>query len=137
MTVSFKIDGRPFGKERPRCGNGHIYTPTKTRDYERMVQGVYDHTGAGKLGGYINIYVTANFRIPTSFTKEEREKALSGTKRPGRPDIDNILKIIADSLNGYAYDDDSRVILMVGRKAYSADGDSVVVQIESTDGRKA
>lgn len=135
MTVSFKIEGRPFGKERPRSGNGHIYTPSKTRDYERMVRGIYDHTGAGKLTGYINLYVTANYRIPKGMTKAEREKAVNGTRRPGRPDVDNILKVIADSLNGYAYDDDSRVILAVGRKVYCEDGDSVIVQIESTDGR--
>lgn len=135
MTVSFKIEGRPFGKERPRSGNGHIYTPPKTRCYERMVREIYDSTGAGKLPGYINLYVTSNYRIPESFTKAERENAINGTKRPGKPDVDNVIKIVADALNGYAYDDDSRVILEVGRKVYCEDGDSVIVQIESTDGR--
>jgi Holliday junction resolvase RusA-like endonuclease len=36
-----------------------------------------------------------------------------------KPDIDNVLKVILDSLNGVAYIDDSKVVEVIGRKRYA------------------
>ncbi|RGS43529.1 hypothetical protein DWX94_04215 [Coprococcus eutactus] len=37
--ISFKIDGEPKGKGRPRFGKGSTYTPTETKDYEHKLVG--------------------------------------------------------------------------------------------------
>lgn len=36
-----------------------------------------------------------------------------------KPDIDNVIKVIADALNGVAYDDDKQIIDVSARKVYS------------------
>lgn len=45
----------------------------------------------------------------------------------GKPDIDNIIKIVMDALNGYAYQDDTQVVQLDARKEYAADGVSRLV----------
>ena len=45
---------------------------------------------------------------------------LSGAIRPTKkPDIDNIVKIVLDSLNGVAYIDDSQVVALLVEKHYA------------------
>lgn len=46
---------------------------------------------------------------------------LAGKIRPTkRPDADNVLKAIADGLNGLAYHDDAQLVEMKGAKYYDA-----------------
>ena len=52
-----------------------------------------------------------------------------------KPDIDNIVKVVADALNGAAYHDDTQIIFTVAKKAYSAvEGLDVTVE-EYAEGR--
>jgi len=53
----------------------------------------------------------------------------NGAIRPtNKPDLDNIAKIILDSLNGIAYKDDSQVVSLTVIKHYS-DNPCVVVRM--------
>ena len=36
MKIAFAVEGEPRGKERPRFGNGQVYTPDKTTTYENQ-----------------------------------------------------------------------------------------------------
>lgn len=118
--VSFEIPGKPMAKGRPRfMKNGHTYTPNDTASYENLVKLAYKQTGARKLAGQIQGYICAWFPIPKSTGKKqaslmERQK-IHPTKKP---DLDNIAKIIFDSLNGIAYDDDSQIVAMTLIKRY-------------------
>lgn len=47
------------------------------------------------------------------------EEALAGKLPPGKPDIDNILKVVLDGLNGIAYKDDKQVVLTQCKKVYA------------------
>ena len=53
--------------------------------------------------------------------------------RPGRGknggDLDNLLKLVLDSLNGVAYDDDSQIALMHSEKRYARDGEAPETRI--------
>ena len=64
-------------------------------------------------------------------TKKERalieEGILSPTKKP---DIDNIVKIILDSLNGIAFKDDNQITKIEVEKAYTFDEERVYVKVE-------
>ena len=52
-----------------------------------------------------------------------------------KPDMDNIVKVVADALNGVAYQDDKQVILVSAKKAYSAmEGLDITVE-EYSSGR--
>lgn len=74
--------------------------------------------------------VCAYYKIQKNISKKERADKLSGRIRPTKkPDADNILKIIADSLNGLAYHDDAQIVYAKVEKYYS-DEPRVSVRIE-------
>lgn len=125
----FKIPGSPKGKGRPRFYQGHAVTPKETREYEREIAGEYISAGGKKFDGYVEIKITAFFPIPKSTTKKDRQLIEQGILLPAKkPDIDNIIKVVLDGLNGVAYGDDSQVISVFGEKKYS-DNPGVLVEI--------
>lgn len=92
--VKFNIPGRPVPKQRPRVGrNGNIYTPRKSREYEKTVARVgrlaFKNPYAGPVSLQVQIY-------------------LASTGNAG--DLDNYVKSIQDGLNGIAWQDDRQVI---------------------------
>lgn len=125
-SMNIIIDGEPIGKGRPRVTNrgsfAHAYTPKRTKNYEKQVQQSYfNQIGVGtKLEGPIKTEVKAFFPIPKSSTKKQRELMLKDKiKHIHKPDLDNVYKSVFDALNGLAYNDDSQIIIMNGRKYYS------------------
>ncbi len=128
--MKLTIPGEPTGKARPRVTTrGITYTPTKTVNYETLVKELYyiEH-GNQRLEGEIKARITAYFSIPKSASKKKQVAMLSGQIRPTKkPDGDNLAKIILDSLNKLAYNDDSQVVDLTVSKYY---GDSPRVEIE-------
>ncbi|CZR99694.1 Endodeoxyribonuclease RusA [Clostridioides difficile] len=58
-------------------------------------------------------------KINTKAYKDAIAK-VEGLIRPSKkPDLDNIIKSVADSLNGIAYKDDSQIVEVVSKKYYS------------------
>lgn len=116
----FTIAGDPRGKQRPRFNGktGSAYTPSETVAYEKRVKYGYVMEGGKKLVDVpVRIEVWAFFRIPTSISKKKQE-AMVGQPATKKPDIDNILKIVLDGLNGAAYDDDKQVVQAMVHKCY-------------------
>ena len=59
----------------------------------------------------LEVFVLSCYEIPKSYSNKRREDALHNRLFPTKkPDIDNVLKIILDALNGVAYHDDTQVI---------------------------
>ena len=121
MTYKLTIPGEPVAKGRPRVCKWGTYTPAKTVNYETLVKELFIMEHFGKqLEGQIAMTVTAYFGIPKSASKRVRADMLSGIARPTKkPDVDNLIKIIADALNGLAYKDDSQIVLAIIEKWYS------------------
>jgi len=116
----FIIDGAPQGKGRPRFGNGHAYTPEKTRDYEELVGWEYKRQVNKFYEGAVAMAIFAYYPIPKSATKANRAKMLSAEIRPQcKPDADNIAKVFADALNGIAYKDDAQIVELRVYKYYA------------------
>lgn len=134
MTVKFEAEGDPVGKARPRVTKaGHAYTPGKTAAKEHEVRTCYREAAGGfAFDGNkpLGVAITAYYRIPKSYTKGRRLAAEHNITRPGRPDIDNVLKLVLDALNGIAYGDDSQVCHIEAYKYY---GDRARVEVEITD----
>ena len=123
MIVRFTIPGEPFGKQRPRhLKNGHTYTPRQTTDHETAIKYEYRRQCGYRFptGAYISIGVIAFYKIPSSATKSAKGKMLAGTVLPSvKPDVDNVLKLIMDALEGECYGNDKNVIHAQIRKEYS------------------
>jgi Holliday junction resolvase RusA-like endonuclease len=111
---TFTIPGEPVAKARPKVTRAGIaFTPKKTVNYETLVKQLYweKHHGQIPMAGPLEMKVRAYFQIPKNVSKKKRLAMIAGLDRPlKRPDGDNIMKIIADSLNGIAYHDDSHIV---------------------------
>ena len=140
MELKFTIRGEPKGKGRPKFSRqGNIvrtYTPDATANYENYVKMEYWNQCGQRMftkGGQLDMRLTAYFAIPASTSKKRqqlmRDKVIRPTKKP---DMDNIIKIIADALNGIAYYDDSQIVDTAVRKFYS-DEPRVVVKISEVE----
>lgn len=124
QEVKFTIPGKPMGKQRPFVTNGNAFTPNKTVNYETFVKLVYDQLEHNNKffdqGKPVGLAVKAYCGIPKSTSKKNRVAMLEGAILPTKkPDCDNVIKIIADSLNGIAYHDDSQIVVSVVEKYYS------------------
>lgn len=130
--IFFTVMGEPVGKGRPkfaRQGNYvKAYTPEKTASYENLVKLEYQRQATADkkaLFGFnedapLMLEIRAYFKIPKSTSKKRKALMEEGKIRPTKkPDIDNVFKVIADSLNGIAYKDDSQIISGMVSKFYS------------------
>ena len=121
----FTIPGKPQGKGRARTvlqnGKSRTYTPEQTAMYEQIVKWTYKAAGGPNFGvSPIAITINAFFGIPKSTSKINRDNMLADVVKPTiRPDADNILKIICDSLNGVAYEDDKQIVSSSVIKMYA------------------
>lgn len=133
--MKFTIPGPPKGKARPRVvrtknGHSHTYTPEQTVVYENAVKFAYVTAGGKMMYGQLRMVIDAFFQIPKSTSKKMYAEMLAGKARPtSKPDSDNLLKAVADALNGIAYRDDACVVDVVVRKWYSLEP-RVEVEIE-------
>lgn len=120
--VYFFVPGKVQGKARPRFSSrsGTVYTPGKTKSYERQIAEAYEAQHGPCFEGAVMVVIEAVFPIPKSWTRAKKAEALAGKLPPGKPDIDNILKIVLDGLNGIAYEDDKQVTMTQCKKFYTA-----------------
>lgn len=127
MKLEFKIPGEPMGKQRPKFSRQgqfvKTYTPQKTVNYENWVKLCFTQNFPYFVpyeDTRLRVFIYAYFPIPKSFSKSKKQmakdKVISPTKKP---DCDNIAKIILDSLNGIAYNDDKQVTELIVIKNYS------------------
>lgn len=120
--IKFTIPGTPKGKGRPRLGKFATYTPKDTVEYENWVKmcfvdQVRNHKPTERA---IQMTIWAHFEIPRSVSKTKHEQMSSWYIKPTKkPDIDNIVKAICDSLNGIAWKDDSQITSLTVHKVYS------------------
>ncbi len=121
--MEFVVLGAPQGKARPRFSrkSGTVYTPKKTANYEKKIAAEYRRNGGPMFpaGTYVSVHVKAIFPIPQSWSKAKKQEAIDDLLRPDKkPDIDNILKVVLDALNGVAYEDDKQVVCISCQKIY-------------------
>ena len=130
----FEIPGEIVGKGRPRMNTytGKAYTPTKTKTYEYSVRQwfVLKYPRFEILQNRVKVTIKAYFDIPKSTSKKNRAKMLAGEISPTKkPDVDNIVKIILDALNKFAFKDDTQVVELIVEKVYSEES-KVYVKVE-------
>lgn len=116
----------PVAKARARVVNGHSFTPKKTASAEKLVKDEWVACGRPRLAdGPLGLEVTFYFPRPKGHFNTKGLLNAEGLRHPaptGRPDADNLLKLIWDALNGLAWRDDSQFCDVHVRKAYCSDG---------------
>ena len=138
MTYIFEVPGKPVGKGRPRFTRArHTYTPEQTANYENLVKVCFmnKYPDAVPYDGPVVMSIYSFFPIPESWSKKKKMLAMEHMIVPGKPDCDNIVKIICDSLNGIAYNDDAQVYSCQVVKAYDEKANTVVMIELTEDGQ--
>ncbi len=118
--LTITIPGDPKGKGRPRLGKGHTYTPKDTVSYENWVKMCFLNQEGKMLEGELKAEIVCYYSIPKGTSKKRAAKMIQGNIKPiKKPDLDNVAKIILDSLNGIAYKDDSQIVELSIKKYYA------------------
>ena len=118
--ISFTIEGEPTGKGRPRHSKYKTYTPAKTKAVENNIAYFYKVNIGHYFEGYVKLKLDLYYSIAKSDSKKKKLMKLNNELRPNKkPDIDNVVKLVADALNEVAYKDDTQIIELECRKFYS------------------
>jgi Holliday junction resolvase RusA-like endonuclease len=125
FVVTFKVEGKPEGKGRPRFARrGNFvttYTDNKTKTYENKIRDIaMVAMGASKpLMTPLEAFIYISYPVPASYSKSRTKDCLEGLERPTKkPDIDNVIKAFLDSMNGIIYVDDTQVVELHSTKVY-------------------
>jgi len=108
----------PMAAPRPRFSKFGTYNSKDYTYYKKTLLMMAQRQSKFFLEGAIKLEVTFYMPIPKSLSKIKQEKLL-GKYHIKRPDTDNLLKSIKDSLNEKYYKDDSQICEVVARKIYS------------------
>jgi Holliday junction resolvase RusA-like endonuclease len=119
----------------PGLRNRHhaaVYKPQEVRKWQVFAkhQATEQMKGKSPYAGALTVVVHVFLPVPVSLSKKKRHLALTGAIRPiTRPDVDNFIKAIFDSLNGVCWYDDAQVVDLHAAKMYS-DKPRVQVRVE-------
>lgn len=105
------VPGQPKPKQRPRVSKGRIYSPSG-RDEKR----IKDH-----LRPQVDYYnpIESDVILKMVFYRGDRR----------RVDLDNMVKLVTDAMNGLVYVDDNQIIEMTARKDYDKENSRTEVEI--------
>lgn len=124
MKICFQVPGTPVSKLRHRTfitkgGSQRQYTPQETILYENMsaicCREAMNGTNQERFTGPVK--VSARYYFPIAKTRAGR--IAEGNHHCQRPDLDNCVKSILDSLHGVAWNDDCCVCEVVASKHWT------------------
>jgi len=158
-AIALSFPGVPVAKGRPRAlarivkqggiarAIVQLITPPATREAEARLQKLAkaymaaDVRPGGRnaprepLGGPVRMQIVAVYTPPPSWPKAAIAACHSGLVfHTGKPDADNLAKLVGDALNEIAYHDDSQVAELIVRKRYGsrARTDITISPLQST-----
>jgi Holliday junction resolvase RusA-like endonuclease len=122
-AVEFTVAGRPVPWARTRTNGRRRFTPAKQRDHAAAVAAAAEaYRRAARLP--VPVWTVAPLHVHVSFRYQVPKRGAAGAAvgdpRPGRPDIDNLLKLVLDALNGVVWADDAQVVSITATKVYAA-----------------
>jgi Holliday junction resolvase RusA-like endonuclease len=120
-VIRFIVPGPAVAWQRAAKGGGHSFTHPYTRTYQREVRQAAEDAGAGflMLDGPLYMALTVYRSRPAKPAHERCDTR--------KPDLDNLVKTIADALNGLAYKDDAQICEL---RAFKLHGEPERVEVE-------
>jgi Holliday junction resolvase RusA-like endonuclease len=135
--ITITIPGEMRGKGRPRFtsrgGFAKAYTDDKTKNAEAWVKHcAVTQAGSVPTDAAVSVAVAVEVVPPASWSKTKRASAIAGGFYPtSKPDLDNVVKLIADALNGIVWQDDKQIVRMVASKRYGPVAQAVLTVAEA------
>ena len=129
--IQFTTPGDAVGKGRPRFNtkSGRAFTPQKTRTKEGVIASLAMDAmdGLPPYAGPVSMNLEIIVGVAASWSKKRRELALSGKEYPTKkPDVDNVIKLAGDSLNGIVFVDDVQIVRVSASKTYGENPRTIV-----------
>jgi Holliday junction resolvase RusA-like endonuclease len=123
ITVSLLGIPCAFARMRIAARTGAHFVPAPQRNAMAALRieaaNTMLHMGAAVLDEPVSVELLAELPIPASWSKKRRNLAILGLIRPsGRPDLDNLWKLMADAFNGVVFRDDALIVEARARKIY-------------------
>jgi Holliday junction resolvase RusA-like endonuclease len=117
--IEIKIRGTPTAWARAGFG-GRFFTPAKQREAGQIIE-MEARIAMGSrplLQGPLELTVVFAYAWPKGLSKKRR-LAPAGQFKQTRPDLDNLIKLVCDRLNGIVWLDDSQVASLAVTKVYT------------------
>lgn len=116
MMIKIVIPIEPVPKGRPRAtltknGKMAVYTPGKTAHAENLIRDWVIARVTEAFPERQPLFVEATFSRP-------RPKSNKDPLPVGKPDVDNMEKLLLDALEGFLWPNDSQITTMVTRKRW-------------------
>ena len=127
------VEGKIKGKARPRFNTktGRAFTPGDTITYENWIKCCYKEQCGKFIGGPVKAKIYVYYKIPKSYTKKRVQVIRDGLEMPlKKPDADNVAKIVLDSLNKIAFDDDAQVVELTVIKKWTEEQERIEFELE-------
>jgi Holliday junction resolvase RusA-like endonuclease len=117
-VIRIEIQTEPVAKARARTvivnGQCHSYTPERTRDAQDLIRLRVMRHQEQCFGEHIPVKLTIVFYRTKSKWLSKKE-----TLPMRKPDLDNMGKLIQDSLNGVLYKDDAQITSLSFKKKWT------------------
>ena len=127
------VEGTIRGKQRPRFNTktGRAFTSNQTINYENWVKQCYIEQSNKLLQGPIRARIEIYYSVPKSNSKRKIEAIKNYEDYPmKKPDCDNVVKIVLDSLNKIASDDDKQVVELTVLKRWTFVNERIEFEME-------
>ncbi len=114
MKLTIPYEPTPKARARTFLRNGKYmsFTPSKTVNAEQFIRACLIEQGIRPIENQaVRLIIDFYLKRPATLPK----KVLEPIKRP---DIDNLVKTVLDALNGYAFKDDSQIVMLTANKYY-------------------
>lgn len=144
MLLDLWFAGEPVAKGRPRAtviaGRARLYTPANTRKHESALRyAIAQEWGErAPFDEPVSVTISVYLPIPKSFSKRKRDAAINRLVWPAkRPDLDNFMKAVWDSMNGVVIRDDAQIVHAETWKLYGErPGIHIMMTTPSMEGKE-
>lgn len=115
----YVIPGNPISLKRPRYSSAtkRMYNSQRNEMLVMSIGLQSQHDDDPLFEGPLHMDVTFYMPIPASMSKKTQDR-LNRSHNTSRPDLDNLIKLVADISNGILYKDDALIASISAKKVY-------------------
>ena len=120
----YRLYGVPVPLARPRMGTRTVYDSQKNMKLIHGIELSKQHENRPMFSGHLHLDAVFVFPMPKKTPAKQREVLNNSFYKP-RPDIDNLIKYIADIATGILYQDDCNIVSVTAKKVYGEEAHTV------------
>lgn len=117
-SIHILVRGEPVAFARAGRLGKLSFTPTKQKEAMRLIgyTAMVEMGSMKPLEGVLEATMVFSYPWPKAVSKKRREAG--GYWKESRPDLDNLVKLVCDALNGIVWIDDAQIVNLTAIKRY-------------------